>query len=99
VVITGRTESTLQAAAAQHGNISYVVADIARGEDSSRVIADVSARCGRFDVPVNNAGMCEVMPLAKLDADHWRVTSARCARCSVTLCFAASNEALVRSHS
>jgi len=74
VVITGRTERTLITAAAQHANISYVVADVARGEDASRVLEEVRARHGRLDTLVNNAGMIEIMPLAKLDADHVRRT-------------------------
>ena len=40
VVITGRTEATLTAAAAQHPNISSVVADAARAEDSARVLPE-----------------------------------------------------------
>lgn len=74
VVITGRTERTLVTAAAQHANISYVVADVARAEDSSLVLAEVRARHGRLDALVNNAGTIELMPLAKLDADHVRRT-------------------------
>jgi NAD(P)-dependent dehydrogenase (short-subunit alcohol dehydrogenase family) len=74
VVITGRTESTLIAAVAQHANISHIVADVARPDDSSRVIGEVRARHGRLDVLVNNAGTIAIMPLAKLDADHARRT-------------------------
>lgn len=72
VVITGRTESTLETAAAQHAGISYVLADIARAEDSARVIAEVRTRHGRLDVLVNNAGIIEISPLAALDAAHTR---------------------------
>lgn len=74
VVVTGRTESTLRAAAAQHAGISHVLADIARAEDSARVIADVRTRHGRLDVLVNNAGIIEIAPLAALDAAHTRRT-------------------------
>jgi NAD(P)-dependent dehydrogenase (short-subunit alcohol dehydrogenase family) len=74
VVITGRTESTLLSAAAQHPNISHVVADVGRADDSSRVIAEVRARHGRLDVLVNNAGTIAIVPLANLDADHARRT-------------------------
>ncbi len=74
VVITGRTESTLRTAAAQHANISYVVADIARADDSARVLAEVRTRHGRLDALINNAGVIEIMPLANLDADHARRT-------------------------
>jgi NAD(P)-dependent dehydrogenase (short-subunit alcohol dehydrogenase family) len=74
VVITGRTERTLKPAAAQHANIWYVVADVARHADSARVIGEIAARYGRLDTLVNNAGMVEIMPLAKADADHVRRT-------------------------
>jgi len=74
VVITGRTERTLASAAAQHANISYVVGDVARPEDSSFVLAEVRARHGRLDALVNNAGVIEIMPFAKLDTDHVRRT-------------------------
>jgi len=74
VVITGRTERTLETAAAQHVNISYVLADVARAEDSARVIAEVRTRHGRLDVLVNNAGIIELVPLAVLDVAHTRRT-------------------------
>lgn len=74
VLITGRTKRDLEKAADRHPNISYVVADIARADDSARVIADVGTRYRRLDVLVNNAGICEIMRLAKVDADHARRT-------------------------
>jgi NAD(P)-dependent dehydrogenase (short-subunit alcohol dehydrogenase family) len=74
VVITGRTERTLKTAAAQHANISYVVADVARPADSAGMIAEVAGRHGRLDVLINNAGIAEIMPLAKIDAEHARRT-------------------------
>jgi NAD(P)-dependent dehydrogenase (short-subunit alcohol dehydrogenase family) len=70
VVITGRTEATLTAAAAQHPNISSIVADAARAEDSARVLAEISARHGRLDVLVNNAGVIEIVPLAHSSTVH-----------------------------
>ena len=74
VVISGRTESSIRTSAARHGNISYVVADIARSEDCARVIAEVRDLYGRLDVLVNNAGICEIMPLSRLDAAHVKRT-------------------------
>lgn len=74
VVITGRSEPTLRSAAAQHASISYVVADIARAEDSARVLDEVRTRYGRLDVLVSNAGIIEIVPLAALDAAHARRT-------------------------
>jgi NAD(P)-dependent dehydrogenase (short-subunit alcohol dehydrogenase family) len=74
VIVTGRTESTLETAAAQHAGISYIVADVARAEDSARLFAEVQSRHGRLDVLVNNAGIIEIMPLATLDTAHVRRT-------------------------
>jgi NAD(P)-dependent dehydrogenase (short-subunit alcohol dehydrogenase family) len=74
VVITGRHEPTLQTAAAQHAGISYLVADVARPADSAHVIAEIAARHDRLDVLVNNAGMAEMIPLARADTDHARRT-------------------------
>lgn len=74
VVITGRNKSTLVSAAAQHAGISYIVADVARTEDSALVLAEVNARHGRLDALINNAGMIEIRPLANLDTDHVRRT-------------------------
>ncbi len=72
VVITGRTEATLQQSAAQHVGISYVVADIARPGDVSRSISETIARNGRLDVLINNAAVAEIVPLANADGDHVR---------------------------
>src|SRR5262245_9732872 len=72
VVITGRTEATLRDSAARHPSISYVVADVARADDAARVLGEVTARHGRLDVLVNNAGVAEVVPLARADAEHVR---------------------------
>jgi NAD(P)-dependent dehydrogenase (short-subunit alcohol dehydrogenase family) len=70
VVITGRREATLAVAAAQHTDISYVVADAGRAADNARVLAAVTSRHGRLDVLVNNAGVIEIVPLAHTDAAH-----------------------------
>jgi NAD(P)-dependent dehydrogenase (short-subunit alcohol dehydrogenase family) len=72
VVITGRTEATLRESAAADAGISYLVADVARAADAARAVAEVTARHGRLDVLVNNAGIAEVMPLPRADADHVR---------------------------
>lgn len=72
VVITGRTEATLRASAAQHPGISHIVADISRPTDVARSIAEVTARHGRLDVLINNAGAVEIMPIAQVDLDHVR---------------------------
>lgn len=72
VVITGRTEATLKQSAAQHANISYVVADISRPGDAARSVAETIARNGRLDALINNAAVAEIVPLANADTDHVR---------------------------
>jgi NAD(P)-dependent dehydrogenase (short-subunit alcohol dehydrogenase family) len=72
VVITARTEAALRESAAHHPAISYVVADVARPADAARVIAEVTARHGKLDALINNAGAVEIMPLAHLDLEHVR---------------------------
>ena len=53
----------------------YVQGDIARPEESVRIIRDVIEACGRLDVLVNNAGVTRKIAHKDLDAasiDVWR---------------------------
>ncbi len=53
----------------------YVQADIAKGDDRTRLIREVLERCGRLDVLVNNAGITKRIAhkdLASADIDVWR---------------------------
>jgi NAD(P)-dependent dehydrogenase (short-subunit alcohol dehydrogenase family) len=74
VVITGRHEQTLRAAASQHPGIGYVVADIARPDDVGRSLDQVRKTFGRLDTLVNNAGILEIVPLADAAPEHVRRT-------------------------
>ncbi len=65
VVITGRKESLLKETAALHGNISYIVADVGKTEDVSRVLVEIKQKFNRLDIMVNNAGMAPVTPIAE----------------------------------
>lgn len=65
VVITGRREAPLKETAALHGNISYIVADVGKTEDVSRVLVEIKQKFNRLDIMVNNAGMAPVTPIAK----------------------------------
>lgn len=60
VVICGRTESTLLAAAEElrrrGGDVLPLVADVTRQEDVTRLVEQTVAQRGRLDVLVNNAG-------------------------------------------
>ena len=74
VVITGRHEATLQASAARHANLSYVVADVSRPAEAGRALDQVRARLGRLDALINNAAVMEIAPLADASVEHVRRT-------------------------
>ena len=71
VVITGRREDALKAAAATHENISYVVADASSSDGASKAMASVKERHGRLDLLVNNAGIAPGSPLAQTTDEHF----------------------------
>ncbi|MDF3085877.1 SDR family NAD(P)-dependent oxidoreductase [Burkholderia sola] len=63
VVITGRREDALSAAARSAPGIDYVVADAGDPADAARTIDEAVALAGRLDVLVNNAGAGAILPL------------------------------------
>ena len=71
VVITGRTEKTLKQSAAQHKNISYIVADVSKPADVQKAIKKVKDTHGRLDVLVNNAGIAPMAPLEGITLEHF----------------------------
>jgi ketoreductase RED2 len=61
--------------AAATPNSLYVQGDVAKGEDCTRLVAEVLERYGRLDVLINNAGTTKVIAHADLEAasiDVWR---------------------------
>jgi NAD(P)-dependent dehydrogenase (short-subunit alcohol dehydrogenase family) len=74
VLIASRKEDSLKAAVealSQHGEVDYVVADLA-DEEGCRSLGDaVAARWDSLDVLVNNAGATWGVPLAEHDAKSW----------------------------
>ncbi|MFI0842884.1 SDR family NAD(P)-dependent oxidoreductase [Mesorhizobium sp. IMUNJ 23232] len=69
VLITGRRPAPLDEVAAEHPNISGLVADVAEPGDAARTVATAIDRWGRLDVLVNNAGAGAIMPLGEATAD------------------------------
>ena len=63
VVIVGRSEGPLQETSNMHQNISYVVGDVSKTEDVTKLIQYVTNTFGQLDVVVNNAGVAPVVPL------------------------------------
>ena len=70
VVLVGRTGDVLEEAAAAIGGTA-AIADVARTEDTERVVAETIDRSGRIDVLVNNAGFLRDSVLWKMDDDTW----------------------------
>lgn len=73
VLITGRNEETLNVSAAQHGNISYFVADISNPEDVLKTIKHIDLTFGTLDILINNAGVASFVPFEATDLDHFDV--------------------------
>ena len=75
VVITGRREKELKAAAASiGGNVTTVTGDVTRLEDLDRLYAVVKEEHGHIDVLFANAGWGEVAPLPVASEAHFDKT-------------------------
>ncbi|MFN2292733.1 MAG: SDR family NAD(P)-dependent oxidoreductase, partial [Anaerolineae bacterium] len=77
VVLTARTEESLQAVAGeieQAGGQALVVAgDVSRPEDCRQVVERTVERFGGIDGLVNNAGILEpIRPISEAEAEAWR---------------------------
>src|SRR3546814_10313840 len=71
VVITGRREKELEAAATFiGGNITAVVGDVSRLEDLDRLYATVQEKHGHIDILFANAGAGTIAPLAEIGRAH-----------------------------
>jgi NAD(P)-dependent dehydrogenase (short-subunit alcohol dehydrogenase family) len=75
VVITGRREKELKAAAASiGGNVTTVVGDVSRLEDLDRLYTAVKEQHGHFDILFANAGAGTIAPLAAATEAHFDQT-------------------------
>ena len=72
VVLTARRLDRLQAVASGLPDTLVVAADLSRGEDIHRVVAEAAARYGPVDVLVNNAGLGRYNWLEQLTEDDIR---------------------------
>jgi NAD(P)-dependent dehydrogenase (short-subunit alcohol dehydrogenase family) len=76
VALAGRTRETLEETAAQIAaatgrRVKAFPADVTRGEEVSRLAADVAAGLGPVDVLVNNAGLNIRGPIQELGEADW----------------------------
>ncbi len=51
--------------------VAYSDADVSRGAEVARMIADTEARYGRLDILVNNAGIQHIAPIDELADERW----------------------------
>lgn len=66
VLIAGRHEDVLKKACKENKGLSYVVADITKPDDVSKIIKHVTEHFGKLDILVNNAGWCPVKPITEI---------------------------------
>ena len=67
IVLAGRREDKLKAAAAQLQNTSYIVADVTKDTDVENLVQQVKKQLGGLDILVNNAGVITAYPLDSED--------------------------------
>lgn len=71
VLILGRTEAILKETASANENISYMVADIEKDEDLTRVVDTLNTQFGKLDILVNNAGWAPVTPFFEVKMEEY----------------------------
>ncbi|MFZ7086660.1 SDR family NAD(P)-dependent oxidoreductase [Curtobacterium sp. RRHDQ10] len=75
VVVVGRDAAAgavVQAELEERGvGVLTVMADVTRRDDVERLLAETTARFGRADVLVNNAGACIHKPALEVTDDEW----------------------------
>jgi NAD(P)-dependent dehydrogenase (short-subunit alcohol dehydrogenase family) len=75
VVVSGRDQETLAETVklieTEGGHASAITADITRADDVARLIETVTARHGRLDIAVNNAGVFAGGPVADVSETAW----------------------------
>jgi NAD(P)-dependent dehydrogenase (short-subunit alcohol dehydrogenase family) len=76
VIVTGRTEKSLEEAASLHENIHFVVADSSDSASSEKIVAYAKANFGRIDSVINNAGAGGMRPIEAYDENFIEELSA-----------------------
>jgi NAD(P)-dependent dehydrogenase (short-subunit alcohol dehydrogenase family) len=72
VIITGRTQNTLDAALAELGNSATGIrGDVANLDDLDRLFAQIKDQFGRVDVLFANAGIAPFVPIDAVTEEHF----------------------------
>lgn len=61
-----------QAAASKLSGARFQIANMAKGDDIKRLVADTLAAEGHIDIVVNNAGIQHVAPIIEFPEEKWR---------------------------
>jgi citronellol/citronellal dehydrogenase len=76
VVIAGRREAVLEAAASELGrSVGYAAGDVREEADAERLVRACLDRHGRLDVLVNNAGGQYFVPAEAIEPKGWRAVT------------------------
>lgn len=72
VVISGRSQKTLDEAAKELGKDALVVqADVSKLEDADKLLSAVQKRFGKIDVLFVNAGVAKFLPVDQVSEEHY----------------------------
>jgi NAD(P)-dependent dehydrogenase (short-subunit alcohol dehydrogenase family) len=72
VSITGRNEKKLEGAAGTLSNCQWAVMDVSDEASVKKALAKLIKKFGPVTILINNAGIAESAPLAKMDLGHWK---------------------------
>jgi citronellol/citronellal dehydrogenase len=96
VVIAGRREEVLAAAARELGQgCSFVAGDIREPDDAARIVDAALERHGRLDVLINNAGGQYFTPAEAIAAKGWRAVTRLNVEGTMTMTTAAAERAFL----
>lgn len=72
VSITGRNEKKLEWAVRTLSNCQWAVMDVSDEASVKKALAKLIEKFGPVTILINNAGIAESAPLAKMDLRHWK---------------------------
>lgn len=70
--INSKTAKSASEELKNHGYLSeFIVADISVKEEVKKMFSEIVQRFKRIDILINNAGVCKVKPIDKMDIEEW----------------------------